>query len=60
MRTMFALKRENIGGDWSKLLNQGIGGFLGDKDGWYLRLTTLSPSCADCFEIWATQPPGTI
>ena len=22
-------------------------------------LTTLSPSCADCFEIWEPQPPGT-
>jgi len=22
-------------------------------------LTTLSPSCADCLEIWETQPPGT-
>jgi hypothetical protein len=33
MRTVFALKRENVGDGWSKLLNQGIGGFLRDKDG---------------------------
>jgi len=23
-------------------------------------LTTLPPSCADCFEIWEPQPPGTL
>jgi hypothetical protein len=22
--------------------------------------TTLPPSCADCLEIWETQPPGTL
>jgi hypothetical protein len=28
------------------------------KDGRYLGLTTLPPSCADCLEIWEPQPPG--
>jgi hypothetical protein len=23
-------------------------------------LTTLPPSCADCLEIWDSQPPGTL
>jgi hypothetical protein len=23
-------------------------------------LTTLPPTCADCLEIWAFQPPGTL
>jgi len=23
-------------------------------------LTTLPPSCADCFKIWEPQPPGTL
>ena len=26
----------------------------------WLRLTTLSPSCAHCLEIWEPQPPGTL
>ena len=34
--------------------------FLGDKGGRYVRLTTLPPSCADCLEIWETQPPGSL
>jgi len=25
-----------------------------------VELTTLSPSCANCFEIWELQPPGTL
>jgi len=33
--------------------------FLGGKGGWCVRLT-LSPSCADCLEIWEPQPPGTL
>jgi hypothetical protein len=34
--------------------------FLGCKGGRCVRLTTLSPSCADCLEIWQPQPPGTL
>jgi hypothetical protein len=30
------------------------------KDGHCVRLTTLPPLCADCFEIWEPQPPGTL
>jgi hypothetical protein len=30
------------------------------KVGRCLRLTTLSPSCADCFKIWEAQPAGTL
>jgi len=29
--------------------------FLGGKDGQYLGLTTLPPSCASCHEIWEFQ-----
>jgi hypothetical protein len=32
--------------------------FLGGKGGRCIRLTTLPPSCADCFEVWEPQPPG--
>ena len=32
----------------------------GGKGGRYVGLTTLPPSCADCFEIWEPQPPGTL
>ena len=32
--------------------------FPGDKGGRYVGLTTLPPSCVDCFEIWEPQPPG--
>jgi hypothetical protein len=34
--------------------------FLGGKGCRCLGLTTLSPSCADCLEIWEPQPPGTL
>ena len=30
------------------------------KEGQYVRLTTLPPSCADCLEIWELQPSGTL
>ena len=30
------------------------------KGGRCLGLTTLPPSCADCFEIWEPQPPGNL
>jgi len=33
---------------------------LGGKGGRCVGLTTLSPSCADCLEIWEPQPPGTL
>jgi len=34
--------------------------FLGGKGGRCVGLTTLSPSCPDCLEIWEPQPPGTL
>jgi len=34
--------------------------FFGDKGSQCIGLTTLPPSCADCFEIWESQPPGTL
>jgi len=34
--------------------------FLEDKGCRCVGLTTLLPSCADCFEIWEPQPPGTL
>jgi hypothetical protein len=30
------------------------------KDGRWVGLTTLPPSCADCLEIWESQPSGTL
>ena len=30
------------------------------KGSWCIGLTTLLPSCADCFEIWQLQPLGTL
>jgi len=30
------------------------------KSSWCVGLTTLLPSCADCFEIWQPQPLGTL
>jgi hypothetical protein len=32
----------------------------GSEGGLWLGLTTLTPSRADCLEIWEPQPPGTI
>jgi hypothetical protein len=34
--------------------------FLGVKGGRLVGLTTLPHSCADCLEIWESQPPGTL
>jgi len=34
--------------------------FPGGKGGCCAELPTLPPSCADCLEIWAPQPPGTL
>jgi len=34
--------------------------FLGGKGGRYVGLTTLSPSCDECLEIWEPQAPGTL
>jgi hypothetical protein len=34
--------------------------FAGCKDGRCVGLTTLPHSCADCFEIWEPQSPGTL
>ena len=34
--------------------------FLWGKGGRFLGLTTLPPSCADCLEIWESQPNGTL
>jgi len=36
------------------------GYFLGGKGCRCLGLTTLPHSYADCFEIWESQPPGTL
>ena len=33
---------------------------LWGKGGRCVRLTNLPPSCADCLEIWESQPPGTL
>jgi hypothetical protein len=30
------------------------------KGGWYVGLTTLPPSCANCLKTWEPQPPGTL
>jgi hypothetical protein len=30
------------------------------KGGRCVGLTNLTPSCADCLEIWEPQPPGTL
>jgi len=32
----------------------------GSKGGRCVGLTNLSPSCADCFEIWEPHLPGTL
>jgi len=32
----------------------------GGKDGRWVGLTTLPPSCADCLEVWEPEPPGTL
>jgi len=34
--------------------------FLGRKGSRCVGLTALSPSCADCLEMWEPQPPGTL
>jgi hypothetical protein len=34
--------------------------FLGGQGGRCVGLTALPLSCADCFEIWETRPPGTL
>ena len=34
--------------------------FLDGKGGRFVRLTTSPLSCADCLNIWAPQPPGTV
>ena len=34
--------------------------FLVGKGGRCVELTTLTPSCAECLEIWEPQPPGTL
>ena len=40
--------------------NEYQGYLLVCKWGWCVGLTTLPPSCADCLEIWKSQPPGTL
>jgi hypothetical protein len=34
--------------------------FVGGKCGWFIGLTTIPPSCAECLEIWEPQPPGAL
>ena len=36
------------------------GYLIGGKGSWCVRLTTLTPSFADCLEILKTQPPGAL
>jgi len=46
---------------WLSLWQKWVPGiFPGDKSGRCVGLTTLSPSCAHCLEIWESQPPGTL
>jgi len=46
---------------WLSLYYKWVPGiFPGGKGGRCVRLTTLPSSCADCFEIWEPQPPGTL
>jgi len=33
---------------------------LGGKGSWCIGLTNLSPSCADCLEIWEPHLPGAL
>jgi hypothetical protein len=46
--------------DSASNINENQEYFLGGKGGRCVGLTTLPPSCADCLEIWAPQPPGTL
>ena len=48
------------GVDWASSRNGYQEHFLGGKGGRCVGLTTLPPSCADCLEIWAPKPPGTL
>ena len=46
---------------WLNLLQKWVPGiFPAGKGGRCVGLTTLSPSCADCFEIWDPQPSGNL
>jgi len=36
-----------------------VGGWVVNSS-WWVQLTTLPPSCADWYEIWETEPPGTL
>jgi hypothetical protein len=38
----------------------GTGIFSEGKDGRYVGLTTLPPSCAACLKIWEPQTPGSL
>jgi hypothetical protein len=40
--------------------NEYQGYFLGGKGGRYVGLTKLSPSCADCLEMWKPQTPAAL
>jgi hypothetical protein len=47
--------------DRRSLLQKRVPGiFSGGKGGRCVRLATLPPSCADGYEIWEPQPPGTL
>jgi hypothetical protein len=46
---------------WGSSLTEMITGiFPWGKGGRCLGVTTLTPSSADCHEIWEPQPPGTL
>jgi len=48
------------GVDWASNRNECQEYFLGGKVSRCIGLTTLPPSCADCYEIWEPKHPGTL
>jgi hypothetical protein len=49
-----------LGFDSASIRNEYQEHFLGGKGGRCIGLTTLPPSCAECLEIWESQPPGNL
>jgi len=48
------------GGDPASNVNDYQEYLLGGKGGRCVELTTLPTSCADCLEMWESQPPRTL